>query len=1130
MNTPSRSQDPHPHRPARQTVHRPERSARAPLSAGQERLWLLDRLNPGDAAFNMFQIHRLRGPLDVDAFERSLAELLARHDSLRATFPDEDGVPAQVIGPPGDFVLERVAVDGMPTERERHARELVAERTNRAFDVARGPLLRASLLRLDEDGYDHVFCLVLHHIVADGWSMNVLEAELGVLYAAFTAGRPSPLEPLPLSYVDYVRRQRELVDAPGFDERLTYWTRELAGAPTLDLPADRPRVGGGHAGRGGTVTHHLPAELRTGVEQLARRERVTLYMTLLAAYQTLLARYCDQEDVCVGSPLAGRDEEEYEPLVGYFLNTLVLRGSTAGDPTFRAFLAGTRTVALQAFQYQDVPFERLLAALDVERDPDSPPVFQTMLVLRPPAGPGLRLGEVTAEVFESGFRQAKFDLTLEVWPQDDELVVEFVYDTERFVPETVARLARCFETLLRGAVADPDTPLSRLPLLPPAERARVLGASSGPQPGECPDPIAAFEAQALRTPQADAVECGDTRIGYADLDARANRLARELRRGGTGPDSVVAVCAERSIETIVALLAVLKAGGAYLAVDPALPTERIAYMLADSAAQRVLCRPEFADRFADVAPAMLLLDADVVGGRDGERDADREGDRDGGRDAGGDRSADVDRDEAQDSPRPPLAGPDHLAYLVYTSGSTGRPKGTLITREALAARVAWMRERYRTGPTDRVLQFASFGFDTHVEEVYPTLLSGATLVLAPADGLLPDFFGTDAGRSLTVLDLPTSYWHELVAQTPGLPWPKALRLLIIGGDQADVASTRRWREVFGDRVDLVNTYGPTETAVIATSATLAGPRAEPWDGTRPPIGRPLAGTRVHVLDRHLEPVPPGVPGELCIGGIGPARGYLGRPGQTGLHFVPDPYGPPGSRLYRTGDRARQRPDGQLEFLGRTDQQVKLRGYRIELGEIEAALVAQPDIAQAAVLLWDEPGDPRLVAYLVPGTPAADPPDPAAVRAALARTLPAYLLPAAFVVLERLPLTANGKLDRAALPAPEQRAPSAASFVAPRGSAEELVAETFADVLGLERVGALDDFFALGGHSLLATRAVARLGAAIELTVPIRALFADPTVAGLAASVEELLLAELDTLSEADAERLVLDQAETGDPR
>ncbi|MFI1383522.1 amino acid adenylation domain-containing protein [Embleya sp. NPDC020886] len=1128
MSTPFRSLDPHREQPAEQLANRPEQSTRTPLSAGQERLWLLDRLNPGDAAFNMFQIHRLRGPLDADALERALAALVARHDSLRACFPDEDGVPVQLIGTWHDFALERVIVDGLPAERERHARELVAERTNRPFDVSRGPLLRASLLRLDEDGHDHVLCLVLHHIIADGWSMNVLDTELVAVYSAFAAGLPSPLEPLPLSYADYVRRQRELVDSPGFDERLTYWTRQLAGAPTLDLPADRARVGGGHPGRGGTVTHHLPAELRAGIEQLARRERVTLYMFLLAAYQTLLARYCDQEDVCVGSPLAGRDEEEYEPLVGYFLNTLVLRGSTAGDPSFRDFLARTRTVALQAFEHQDVPFERLLGALDVDRDPDSPPVFQTMLILRPPAGPELRLGEASAEVFESGFRQAKYDLTLEVWPESDELVVEFVYDTERFVPETVARLARCFETLLRGAVADPDTPLSRLPLLPPAERARVTAAAAGPDAGDCPDAILAFEVQALRTPQADAVECGDTRIGYADLDARANRLARELRRGGAGPDSVIAVCAERSIETIVALLAVLKAGGAYLALDPALPAERIAYMLTDSGAERVLCRAQFASRFAEGAPPVLLLDGSENGPEAGP------GEGPGERDENGDRAAGLqgegDGDEARDQPLTPIAGPEHLAYLVYTSGSTGRPKGTLITRGALAARVAWMRERYRSGPTDRVLQFASFGFDTHVEEVYPTLLGGATLVLAPADGLLPDFFGTHAGRTLTVLDLPTSYWHELVAQTPGLPWPKALRLLIIGGDQADAASTRRWRETFGDRVDLVNTYGPTETAVIVTSATLAGPRAEPWDGARPPIGRALAGTRVHVLDRHLEPVPPGVPGELCVGGIGPARGYLGRPGATGLQFVPDPYGAPGARLYRTGDRARQRPDGQLEFLGRTDQQVKLRGYRIELGEIEAALVAQPDIAQAAVLVRGERGDRRLVAYLVPGAEAVDPPDPPAVRAALARTLPAYLVPAAYVLLERLPLTTNGKLDRAALPAPEQRSTPATSFVAPRGSAEELVAETFADVLGLERVGALDDFFALGGHSLLATRAVARLGAAIELTVPIRALFADPTVAGLAASVEELLLAELDTLSEADAERLVLDQAETGDPR
>ncbi|MFE5328304.1 amino acid adenylation domain-containing protein [Embleya sp. NPDC056575] len=1109
MNNPTRSHDPHPlsapDRPADPSASASRPSRRIPLSAGQERLWLLDRINPGDAAFNMFQVHRLRGPLDVAALDRALSELVDRHDSLRATFPDEDGVPIQVIGAPGTFVLERVRVDGAPAEREQRARDLVAERTNRAFDLARGPLFAASLLHLDSAGRDHVLCLALHHIVADGWSMNVVDEELAALYAAFAEGRPSPLTPLPLSYADYVRRQHELLDEPGFEERLTYWTRQLAGAPTLELPVDRPRGGGTDtdSGHGGTVTHHLPASLRTGIEQLARRERVTLYMTLLAGYQTLLARYCDQEDVCVGSPLAGRDEEDYEPLVGYFLNTLVLRGSTAGDPSFRDFLGRTRTVALQAYEHQDVPFERLLGALDVDRDPDSPPVFQTMLTLRPPAGAGLRLAGVAAEGFESGFRQAKFDLALEVWPEGDELVTEFVYNSDRFAPESIARLARCFETLLAGAVAHPDTPLSRLPLLSAAERIRVLAGAMGPTGGECPDPVVAFEVQALRTPRAVAVESGDSRVDYADLDARANRLARVLRRAGTGPDTVIAVCAERSIETVVALLAVLKAGGAYLPIDPTSPTERIGWMLADGGAERVLCRARFADRFAGGELPVSLLD---------EVDADPRGDTD-------------------EEPPARIAGPDHLAYIIYTSGSTGRPKGTPITREALAGRVAWMRERYRSGPGDRVLQFASFGFDTHVEELYPSLLGGATLVLAPADGLLPDFFGTAAGRSLTVLDLPTSYWHELVAQTPGLAWPETLRLLILGGDQADAASMRRWHEVFGERVEVVNTYGPTEAAVIATAADLAGGAAGAWDGSRPPIGRPLADTRVHVLDRHLEPVPIGVAGELCIGGTGLARGYLGRPALTARHFVPDPYGPPGARLYRTGDRARVRSDGALEFLGRDDHQVKLRGYRIELGEIEAALVARPDIGQAVVVVREERGDRRLVAYVVPEAGGSMPvPDAARLRAALGRTLPAHLVPAAFVTLDRLPLTPNGKLDRAALPAPERHVTPEASFVAPRGSAEELVAETFGEVLGVPRVGALDDFFALGGHSLLATRAVARLGAAIELAVPIRTLFADPTVAGLAAAIEELLMAELDELSEADAERLVLDATETGDPR
>ncbi|MYW06180.1 non-ribosomal peptide synthetase [Streptomyces sp. SID3343] len=1117
--------------PHSETIAQPTRATRSadrdlPLSAGQERLWLVDRIKSGDAAFNLFQVHRLRGPLDPDALARALGAIVDRHESLRATFPENDGVPTQVIGATGGFTLERLSLDGSPDERERRAHALVAARTNQPFDLAQGPLLRASLIRLADD--DHVLALVLHHIVADGWSMGVLCTELAALYGSFIDNASSaPLPPLPAVYGDYIHRRRALAEAPEFRDHLDYWTARLAGAPTLDLPVDRPGTAE-TAASGGTVTHRLPAALRTGVERLARRERVTLYMTLLAAYQTLLTRYCGQDDVCVGSPLAGRDEEEYEPLIGYFVNTLVLRGSTVGDPSFRSFLHRTRDAALAAYAHQDVPFEQLLSTIDVDRESGVPPVFQTMLILRPPAGEGLTLRGLTAEVFESGYRHAKFDLTLEVWPEGDTLVTEFVYDTDRFAPASVERIARCFETLLDGAVTDPDTTLSRLPLLPAAERASTLGDLDGTSIGgtsiddACPasepdDVLTAFAAQVARTPHADAIDATEGRLSYAELDARSNRLARLLRRTGVGPESIVAVCAERSTETVVALFAVLKAGGAYLPVDPAHPSARITDMLRDSGAALVLCRTDHADRFAEAAVPVRLLDGEHP-----------------------------DEDFESASVLPAIARPDHLAYVIYTSGSTGRPKGTLITRGALAGRVRWMRERYRIDGSDRVLQFASFGFDTHVEETYPCLLSGGCLVLAPADGLLPELFATDRGRSLTVLDLPTPYWHELVAQTPGLAWPPGLRLVVLGADQADAGAVRHWRDAFGGDVELLNTYGPTEATVIATAALLAGgtddgpnphaPNPNPPDAntpnpytSRPPIGRALTGTRVHVLDRHLEPVPPGVVGELYIGGDGLARGYLARPGLTADRFVPDPHGPPGGRLYRTGDRARQRPDGQLEFLGRTDHQVKIRGYRVELGEIEAALLAHPDVVGAVVVAREEHEDRRLVAYLVPRD-AASPPTADRLRRVLARTLPAYLLPAAYVPLDRLPLTVNGKVDRAALPAPDQPVESDRVYLAPRTEAEELVARIYSDVLGRDGVGAFDDFFALGGHSLLATRVAARLGVAIDLTVPIRTLFAEPTVAGLAAAIEDLLIGELDALTDEEAERLIADHVEAGDPR
>ncbi|RJL31789.1 non-ribosomal peptide synthetase [Bailinhaonella thermotolerans] len=1008
---------------------RDDPAAPAPLTPGQERLWFLHRLDPAaSSAYNMLLAQRLRGRLDTGAMERALREVVRRHDVLRARFPAGDGRPVQVVDPGAGLTVERLAASG-----EEHARELVGARIHEPFDLERGPLVRACLIRLADD--DHVLLVVPHHLVADGLSLRVIGSELATLYGAFAAGRPSPLAPPPIQYADYAAW---LAGRPRDEEGLAHWARRLDGVPPLELPADRPRPAVRGEG-GGLVPLELGAELTARVERLAREERATVFVTLLAAFDALLAAHTGQLDFCVGSVVGGRDRAELEPLVGYFLNTIVLRADLSGDPPFRELVARARRTVLDAFAHQDVPFERLLGELRVDRDLSRTPLFQAMFVMQDPAS-GLAMPGLTAEMFDPGPLPAKFDLMLDVLPGPDGLMPVFGYSTDLFERATIERLAGHYARLLEAVCADPGVRLSELRrgLLPPEETA-LLSAWSRPsgEPVEERTVVALFEERARLAPDAVALAGGGAEVTYAELDARADLLAARLRERGAGRETVVAVEVERSPELIVALLAVLKAGAAYLPIDPAYPAARKDFTRRDARAAFTLTR---ADVLAAAPP--------------GARPA-----------PGG----------AAPAVRP---GAGDLAYVIYTSGSTGRPKGVGVEHRALAARAGWMRDRYRLGPGDRVLQHASASFDTHAEEVFPALAAGATLVVPPPDVALPDLLATPEGRRLTVLDLPTSYWRGLA----GAAWPESLRLVILGADPLPGPALADWYAAVGERAEVVNTYGPTEATIIATAAWLSPADAE----GRPPIGRPLSGTRVYVLDDSLGRVPIGASGELCVGGAGLARGYLGRPGLTAERFVPDPYGPPGSRLYRTGDRARFRPDGSLEFLGRLDAQVKVRGYRVEPGEVEARLLELPGVAEAAVVAR---GD-ALVAYVT-----GAPPDPAEVRARLSALLPAHLVPAAVVPLDRMPLTRSGKLDRAALPAPTAARPEPEP---PATAAEELVASVWAEVLGLERVGALDDFFALGGHSLLATRVVVRLSAAAGRPVPLRAVFEARTVRALAA--------------------------------
>jgi amino acid adenylation domain-containing protein len=992
-------------------------SDRLPLSVGQERLWFLHQLDPDGAAYNIPATFVLRGELDVPTLERALNAVVARHESLRTRMSHEDGRPYQEVAGELRVPLARL------TDRNE-----LAWLSNRPFDLETGPLLRAGVLPLEERG--HVVCLVLHHIVADGWSIGVLFGELMTVYEAFAAGTPSPLPPLAVQYPDFAVWQRKHRDAAVVDELLAHWRERLAGVPALELPTDRPRPPV-KTSSGAFHTRRLPPSLAAEVVALARRERCTLFMTLLAAYQLVLGRYSRQDDFCVGSPIAGRDQVELEPLIGFFPNTLVLRADLSGDPSFRELLARTRVAAVDAYVHQDIPFERLLTELKIPRDPSRSPLFQTMFVLQNAAADGFAAKGFEISGFDPGFRQAKFDLTAEAWHTDDGLSLTFEYNTDLFDAETIERLGGHLENVLAAVVARPELRLSEVDMLSRPERGLLLeawNATGAPFP-EHETLHSLIEAQARRTPDAVAVVFEGSRLTYAELDERTAQLADRLRGKGVGPGSLIAVRAERSLELIVSLLGVLKSGAAYLPLDPDYPAERLAFMLADSGARPL-------DDPVATEPAV----------------------------------------------------PGETAYVIYTSGSTGRPKGVPNSHRGIVNRLDWMQKAFPLTADDVVLQKTPAGFDVSVWELFWPLLAGAQLVLARPGG------HKDAGylrdliieHGVTTVHFVPSMLAVFLAEE-GIEAIRSLRRTICSGEELPPDVARRFFQRLPG--ELHNLYGPTEAAIDVT-AWQCTPNA-----ATVPIGRPIQNIRLYVLDPAGKPTPVGIPGELHIGGAGVALGYLNRPELTAERFVPDPFG--SGRLYRTGDLVRWRRDGVLEFLGRMDNQVKVRGLRIELGEIEAVLREQPGVVDAAVAVReDSAGDKRIVGYLVGAA------DVAAVRAALKQVLPDYMVPAALVPIEALPLSPNGKLDRSTLPAPEYGRAAGTEPAEPRTGAERLVAGIWRQVLGVETLGIDDDFFDLGGHSLLATQVIARLrratnGFAEVNPVSVMGLFQHPTVGRLA---------------------------------
>ena len=1014
-----------------------------PLSFAQERMWFLEQYAPGTTAYTVAIPLRLRGPLVVAALERALAALVERHESLRMSFPTtSDGRPTVVVAPPGPVALTRLRLDDSGRDPVNQAQELLAREFARPLDIAAGPPVRAILMELSTE--DHVLVLFIHHIVVDGWSSQIITRELVALYRAFATGTPSTLAPLPIDYGDYARWQRMQESAWAAD--IAYWRDQLQGVPPLALPTDRPHPPT-QTFHGGWHKFWLDADLTAAVAATARAHRVTPFMTLLAAYQALLSWYSGQTDFAVGCPVSGRTRPETDGLVGLFVNTLALRADVSGDPSFAELLSRVRRTAVGAFAHQALPFERVVEALRLERDVRRPPVFQVLFDLqgwlrpaRDPA-PEADVGPIEVTEFDLHNPATRHELSLQLTPDGDRLEAYVTYNADLFDAATIETFGRRFVRLLRQVTADPNRRLSTVDLLDESERTTVLafgdggdGANLAPVP---PTLDRVIETWAEATPDAPAIIHNGVTISYRELDQRVNRLAHALVALGVGPEVVVGICLEPSIEQAVAVLAVLRAGGAYLPLDPEAPPARRAFLVADARAQALIT-----DRAGRVEPVALPAD----------------------------RIIELDRwtgDGLPDTPIRDRARLDCLAYVIYTSGSTGTPKGVGVEHAPVMRFLAGVRHRMGADAGAYGL-LQPLAYDFAVTMFYLPLLTGGCVHLIPRRATGEELAEYLATAKIDYLKLTPSHLAALAGDVdPARLLPR--RALIIAGE-ASAADWARDLAALSDTA-VYNHYGPTEASVAVTVYRVpATPSPDTPATTTTPIGRPLPHARVYVLDGAGRPVPVGAVGEVYLAGERLARGYLGRPGLTAERFVPDPYGPPGARMYRTGDLARWLPTGDLEFVGRRDHQVKVRGYRIELGEVEAALVTHLDVPTAVVVARDD----RLIAYLerVPGR--ADLPVDE-VRARLATTLPDYMLPSRVLWLDEFPLLPHGKVDRRALPEPETDRPDqATAYVEPQGPVETVIARIWADLLTLERVGAEDDFFDLGGHSLLATRVVGRL--------------------------------------------------------
>ena len=1063
----------------------------APLSFGQEQLWFLSQIQD-NTTYNLPLALQISGSLNISVLEQVITEIVRRHEILRTNFQQIEGKNLQVIRPEINISLQVINLEQITAKQQlQNVERLINQETDKIFNLSEDDLFQSTLYQLNQNSY--ILLLNMHHIISDGWSIGILLQELSTLYGAYLAGNKSPLPDLQIQYADYAIWQKEKFTSEIREKQLNYWKQQLADIPPLlELPTDKPRPPI-QSFRGGIWEFSINSNLSQKIRTLTQQSDATLFMTMLAAFVILLYRCSGQDDILIGSPMAGRNRQEIQSLIGYFVNTVVLRTKLTGNPNFREILNQVRQVATDAHNYQDIPYNQVVEALNPQRNLSYNPVFQILFDLQHSLTDKLQLPGLTLQPFLGEHSTSKFDLSLIIEDRGTELIGAWEYSSDLFTQETISRMTENFQTLLNGIVNNPETPINQLPIISAFEQQQILEKWNNTQQ-DYPESFCIhelFTQQVIKTPDAIAVKFGNQQLTYTQLNQKANQLANYLQNCGVTSEVLVGLYLERSLDILIAILAILKAGGAYLPLDPKYPQTRLTDILNDSQVSIILTQEKLLTSLSSPLPRgetpltpyqgkIILLDTDLT-------------------------------IISQQNIETPISAikPDNLAYVIYTSGSTGKPKGVMITHQNIVNHATSIIDKYQINSHDRILQFTTFIFDVAAEEIFPAWLSGATLIICPQEMVtnLIEFSQFLAQESLTVVNLPTPYWQEWVLEIDRKvsQIPDSLRLVITGSDQVLPEKLALWQKLVTEKrqnIQWINAYGLTETTITSTVYQL--PVNYQLNTTHSvPIGRPIANTEIYILDQNLQPVPIGIPGELHIGGAGLARGYLNRKQLTNEKFISNPISSSkSSRLYKTGDLARYLPDGNIEFLGRIDYQVKIRGFRIELGEIEAVLAQHPLVKSSAVIVREiQPGNKQLVAYVVTEDHSNIQQD---LRSFLKQNLPDYMLPAFFVRLAELPLTPTGKINRRALSALMLELNHEIDYILPRNPLEQKLAEIWCQVLGLEKVSVEENFFNLGGHSLATIQIISRIRETLKIDLPLQYLFTEPTIAGLTKIINQLL--------------------------